>query len=137
MNPEDLKALVAYRMSQAETTLADARYLLEGERSPASIVNRCYYAMFYATLALLQTAGRAPSRHSGVHGLFDTEFVLKGILPRELSQDLHRAFELRQTSDYKTMEPVPKESARELLDRAARFVAAVRQHLRKAGLLPD
>jgi hypothetical protein len=82
MNPEDLAALVRYRLFQAETTLADARYLLDGARSPQSIVNRCYYAMFYATLALLQTVGKAPARHSGILSLFDTEFVLKGVIPR-------------------------------------------------------
>jgi uncharacterized protein (UPF0332 family) len=99
------------------------------------VVNRCYYAMFYAAIALLQTVGKVPSRHSGIHGLFDTEFVLKGVFPRELSQDLHRAFELRQTSDYKAMDPVPMQTACQLLDRAAGFVAAVRKHLQDAGLL--
>jgi uncharacterized protein (UPF0332 family) len=46
-------------------------------------VNRAYYAMFYAVLALLQRIGRVPSRHAGVISLFDTEFVLKAAIPAE------------------------------------------------------
>lgn len=61
--------------------------------------NRAYYAMFYAGVAALQSVPKAPSRHSGVISLFDTEFVLTGIFPKELSKDFHRAFELRQAAD--------------------------------------
>jgi uncharacterized protein len=58
--------------------------------------------MFYAGLALLQKASKTPSKHTDVIDLFDTEFVLKGIFPKELSRDLHKAFELRQVSDYRS-----------------------------------
>jgi uncharacterized protein len=68
----------------------DAGFLLEGNRSPQSIVNRAYYAMFYAALALLETVGKVPSKHAGVISLFDTEFVLKGELPKDLSKDFPR-----------------------------------------------
>jgi hypothetical protein len=39
-------------------TPADARFLLDGNRGPQSIVNRSYYAMFYAALALMQNIGK-------------------------------------------------------------------------------
>ena len=55
--------------------------------------------MFYAALALLQKVGKIPTKHTGVISLFDTEFALKGIIPKELSKDFHKAFELRQVSD--------------------------------------
>jgi len=32
--------------------------------------------------------------------LFDTEFVLKGIFPKEFSKYFHKAFELRQVSEF-------------------------------------
>ena len=82
---EEIAALIQYRLEQAEAALDDAKYLLDGNRSPQSVVNRAYYAMFYAALALLQKAGKIPSKHAGVIGLFDTEFVVKGAFPRELS----------------------------------------------------
>ena len=60
MNPEDIASLIKYRLEQALTALDDAKYLLEGNRSPQSIINRAYYAMFYATLALLQKKLKVP-----------------------------------------------------------------------------
>jgi uncharacterized protein (UPF0332 family) len=119
-------------MEQADAALNDARYLLDGNRSPQSVINRAYYAMFYAALALLQKAGIIPSKQAGVISLFDTEFVLKGVFPRELSRDFHKAFELRQVSDYRVLQSPSREKAEETWERAARFVHAVREHLRGA-----
>jgi len=129
---EESAALVRYRIEQADAALNDAKYLLDGNRSPQSVINRAYYAMFYAALALLQKAGIIPSKHAGVISLFDTEFVLKGIFPRELSRDLHKAFELRQLSDYRMLQSPSQEKAEETWERATRFVHAVREYLRGA-----
>ena len=129
---DELAALVQYRLEQADAALNDAKYLLDGCRSPHSIVNRAYYAMFYAALALLQKAGKIPSKHAGVIGLFDTEFVVKGAFPRELSRDFHKAFELRQASDYRVLQSPTREKAEETWERATRFVRAVKEDLRAA-----
>lgn len=118
MKEEDIITLVKYRLEQAQTALDDAEFLLEGKRSTQSIVNRAYYAMFYAALALLQRIGKIPSKHTGVISLFDREFVLKGIFSKDLSKDFHKAFELRQVSDYKTYETISWENAKELLDKS-------------------
>ncbi len=61
MKGDQVAALVQYRLEQATTALEDARFLLEANRSPVSVVNRAYYSMFYAALALLQKAGKVPS----------------------------------------------------------------------------
>jgi uncharacterized protein len=130
MKEEEIKNLIKYRLEQAETALGDARFLLEGDRSPQGIVNRAYYAMFYAALALLQKIGMVPSKHTGVISLFDTEFALKGLFPKELSRSFHKAFELRQVSDYRTFKPISKENAQETLSKAAYFVDAVKEYLK-------
>jgi uncharacterized protein (UPF0332 family) len=41
------------RIHRARETLRDAHLLLDQEGSPESVINRSYYAMFYAVLALL------------------------------------------------------------------------------------
>jgi uncharacterized protein (UPF0332 family) len=76
MSREEIMALVNYHLERAQTALEDGKFLLEGGRSPQSIINRAYYAMFYAALALLQKIGKVPSKHTGVISLFDTEFVV-------------------------------------------------------------
>ena len=129
MKDEEIALLIKYRLEQAQTSLEDAKFLLDGNRSPQAIVNRAYYAMFYSTIALLQKIGKVPSKHSGVISLFDTEFVLKGVFPKELSRDLHKGFELRQVSDYKTFKPISREKAEETLIKARHFVEVVNKYV--------
>ncbi len=130
MKSYDMKTLIKYRLEQAQIAIEDGTYLLNGNRSPQSIVNRSYYAMFYATLALLQETGKIPSKHTGVISLFDTEFVLKNIFPKELSKDLHKAFDLRQITDYKIIDPMTPDEARETLEKAIKFVEAVKEYFK-------
>ena len=129
MSEKEVDALVSARLRQAQEALDDAKYLLDGRRSPQSIVNRSYYAMFYAALALLQKTGKAPTKHAGVISLFDTEFVLTGAVGKEFSRDFHRSFELRQMSDYKVTEPCSPQKASEILSKAVRFVSEVSRYL--------
>lgn len=131
MSREEILALVKYRLEQAQTALEDGKFLLDGGRSPQSIVNRAYYAMFYAALALLQKIGKVPSKHTGVISLFDTEFVVKGLFPKELSRNFHKAFELRQVFDYQVLELASAAKAQEIWQQAVLFVEAVRNYLLK------
>ena len=63
MITENIQALVAYRLEQAEESLDAARILLDKTLN-RSAVNRAYYAMFYAVLALL----RESERHQSMAG---------------------------------------------------------------------
>jgi len=129
MSREEIRALVNYRLEQAQVALEDGKFLMEGGRSPQSIVNRAYYAMFYAALALLQKIGKVPSKHTGVISLFDTEFVVKGIFHKELSRNFHKAFEMRQMFDYQVMEPASAAKAQEIWQKAVLFVETVSKYL--------
>lgn len=51
-SPEQLQALVRYRLQQAAETLREASLLLD-QSAWRGAQNRAYYAMFYAVLALL------------------------------------------------------------------------------------
>jgi uncharacterized protein (UPF0332 family) len=129
VKPEEIDILIKYRLKQAQAALDDAKYLFDGNRSPQSIVNRSYYAMFYAALALLQKISKVPSKHSGVISLFDKEFVMKGIFTKDLSKDFHKAFELRQTIDYKIIKPITLDRAKEIWNKAVYFVQHIERYL--------
>ena len=126
----DKDALIQYRLEQARETLVDAQVLYENERRPASIVNRAYYAMFYATLALLVTVGKSSSKHIGVISFFDSEFVRKNIFPKEMSRMLHEAFEARQEGDYQNPDAIDREKAVEVLEAAGEFLKVVEKKLK-------
>ena len=70
MSDDEYKlALIQHRLERARITLHDAHNLHETNGSPASIVNRSYYAMFYAALALLASLDQEFSKHTGVLSL--------------------------------------------------------------------
>ncbi|MCX5645222.1 MAG: HEPN domain-containing protein [Phycisphaerae bacterium] len=129
-----LKELVSLRMQQAGETLREARILM-AEHAGRGAVNRAYYAMFYAVLAVLATKGLGSSKHSGTISLFDREFVKPGDLPRELSRSLHMAFERRQQADYGELIPLDEPAATRVMEEAGIFIQKVRDYLTAKGLL--
>lgn len=131
MSADDVQLLVEHRLRQARSVLQDAEQLLSGG-APESVVNRSYYAMFYAVLALLQRIGQAPRKHGGALALFDREFVLTGLLPKDLSRDFHHVFDLRQKYDYRITGTASPDKAREAYDKAARFVGTVASYVASA-----
>jgi uncharacterized protein (UPF0332 family) len=136
MKANQLEALLRHRIAQAGETLREAEILVGGA-APRGAINRAYYAMFYALLALLATRQRGTSKHSGVISLFDREFVKTGLFPRELSRALHLAFDRRQKHDYGEMMPATVEMAEETLRDAKAFVLAIETYLRADGYLVD
>ncbi len=131
--PYDKKALIQYRMERAHESLDDARLMLAQKGSNASIVNRAYYAMFYAALALLITIDRGSSKHQGVIALFDENFIMTNILPKELGKLFHRAFDMRQSGDYRDMLVVTEQQAVDAVNAAVNFLSAVEEKLLEAN----
>lgn len=120
----DLEALARYRLKEAEETLEDAERMLGGAFSPRSIVNRAYYAMFYAVLALHLRYGTnlRTSKHAGVISLFDREFVRSGRMERRFSRMLHGVFELRIEGDYRERSAIEAGSVEESVRQAREFL---------------
>src|SRR3990172_7979146 len=105
---DDIIALIKYRLEEAENSIKEAEVLLKEGMSLRSVMNRLYYAMFYAVLALLQEKELGTSKHYGAISLFYREFIKNGIFDKELSKTLHRVFELRQKGDYMEQAEVTK-----------------------------
>jgi uncharacterized protein (UPF0332 family) len=123
---EERRELIGYRLSQAEEVLGDAE-ILSGSGSPRSVVNRVYYVMFYAVLALLLLRGTGSARHSGVISLFDREYVKSGVIDRQFSRWLHEAFRWRQIGDYDEVVTITMEEAIVQVSRARVFLAEARR----------
>ena len=137
MKDKNKQVLIQYRLEQARTALEEANLLMSKGKATLGAVNRAYYAMFYAVLALLQHINKIPRKHSGVLALFDTEFVKKGILSKELSHHLHQAFESRQVSDYHMVDPIGREDAEEIISNAANFLQTIEKYLENIIHTPD
>ena len=113
--------LIRFRRDRARETLADAGMLLRGG-SPASALNRIYYAMFYEVLALLHTQDLASAKHSGVRALFNERFVKVGIVPVEQGRLFARMYDFRQKSDYGDFVQIQPEKVAEWYAQAAAFI---------------
>ena len=134
MKPDQLAALISYRLEQANETLREAEILLQ-ESALRGAINRAYYAMFYAVLALLATKRIGTSKHSAIIAAFDREFVKTGVFARELSRSLHLAFDRRQTHDYGEMIQIDHQTAEETLMSAKIFVLKIETYLRSSEYL--
>jgi uncharacterized protein len=120
-------ALIDYRIKQAKESIQEARVLWGQGMSNRSVMNRLYYAMFYAVLALLQEKQLGTSKHYGAISLFDREFVKSGLIETEYSKALHKAFILRQKGDYLEEAEVSRADIEEIFPQAESFVGLVEE----------
>jgi uncharacterized protein (UPF0332 family) len=121
---------IQLRMGQAHESLKEAETLKHSALYRGTI-NRAYYAMFYAVMALAVKKEYVTAKHSGMIAFFDKEFVKTGIFSPELSRALHLGFDRRQSGDYGEMWNVSEEEAGTALSEARLFVEAVEGYLNK------
>ena len=115
-------------LDKARRSLATARLDLQAGDSDAA-VNRSYYAAFYATWALFESAGvEKPKKHSGLIGEFGRHFVKNGPLDSSLGVTLARLENLRNYADY-VLEDTPADKAESALQSAEAFVEAIASHI--------
>ena len=119
---------VRARMKQARETLGEAETLFEQDYWRGTI-NRAYYAMFYAVLALAASKQVVISKHTHAIAFLDKEFVKKGIFPKEISRALHVWFDERQTNDYGEIWNIEHTEAETALTEARSFVKTIEEYL--------
>lgn len=129
----DIEALFLYRLKQSEETLSDANKMIQSGLSPRSIINRAYYAMFYAILALFLKTGVniKTSKHIGVISTFDREFIKTGKIGRRYSEMLHDLFDSRLEGDYKEYVEITADDAIEHVKFAEEFLKTIKDFINK------
>jgi len=130
---EKKRELALYRVRQAEESLDEAKYLFDGYKSPRSVINRAYYAMFYAVLAMLVFESYSSSKHSGVLSYFNRQYVKTGLFSEDLGRAVNKAFDLRQRGDYREKVVLTREQVAPFLNWAKEFVDFVRVFLKDSG----
>ena len=131
--PEKKRDLALYRLKEAEESLDEAQFLFDGEKSPRSVINRAYYAMFYSVLALLIFEPYSSSKHSGVLSYFNRRFIKEGLLSEQVGRAINKAFDLRQRADYREEVVLTREQVEPFLTSARGFIESVSTYLRENG----
>ena len=122
--------LSRYRFETSLEALADARLMYENGRYKNAL-NRGYYAIFHAILAVNALTGFDSSKHSGVIAYFNQNYVKSEIFPKELSKIIRLASENREKADYLDFYIASKEEAEKQIQRAEEFLKWIEKFLRE------
>ncbi len=128
LSDDQKKQLIALRLDKADEALNDASTLIT-HGSLRGVMNRCYYAVFYAASALAIRDGRTFHKHRGLISWFHQEYMKTGHLPKHLGRFFQKAFSSRCEADYEDVSSFPAEDVPQLLDDARRFVAELKSFL--------
>ena len=99
LTDEERKAIVVYRLEKAEGVFVEAEDCASMEHWTLA-ANRLYYAAYYASSALLVSAGLMAKTHEGTIGMIGQHYVRTGVLTKEDGALLARLQNMRHTGDY-------------------------------------
>lgn len=114
--------------------MRSARILLENG-DYASANNRAYYAIFHAIRSVLALDQFDSKKHSGVISEFRLKYIKTGILPKELSDMIGSAFEIRNDSDYEDMFMASKAETEQQIKNAEYVLGKIAEYLKSEEVL--
>ncbi|WP_227762446.1 HEPN domain-containing protein [Zhaonella formicivorans] len=124
-------SLSKWRLEKAQNTYKEGQHLLEiGLYNGA--VNRFYYAAFHGIRALLATKKLDSPKHSGIIALFNKEFVKTGIMSKESSKIISKAFSERSHADYDDFKQFTCEEVLELSTEVNKLLLEIKEEIEKA-----
>lgn len=137
MTPQEAKeTYVQYRLERSRESLAAAKLLADADM-PSAVVNRLYYAAFYAVNALLCQHSLSSRRHGGVQALFNQHFVKKGLVAKSQGELYNKLFSLRQQSDYEDLYRPDPDEVKQMIPEVEAFVQAISSLIESAKLGGD
>jgi uncharacterized protein (UPF0332 family) len=122
-----LKEKVKIAFDRAVDCLDDTEFNLRNERTLAS-ANRAYYTFYYAICALLYSEEISAKTHQGNHAKFNELFIKTGIFKKEVGTWVEKSFRLRQDADYDLEAEITEEDAKEIVDKAHKFIDLVKKY---------
>lgn len=125
---DDKIVIINYRLQQAKETIEVVEILIASEKYPAAI-NRIYYGMFYALLALTVKYDFESSKHKQLIGWFNKEFLWTGRVEKNFGKILMKAYENRTTGDYDTFVEFEKNDVVQLFKEMKQFIARIEKLL--------
>jgi len=119
---------VNYRFHRAEESYEEALIQAKEERWNA-VINRLYYACFYAVIALLIKNNISTQTHDGARTQFGLIFVKTGIIDKESGKLFSKLFDYRQKGDYGDLFDYNEELTKPLINKVNEFLIEIKKHL--------
>jgi len=115
-------------LDKADHALIVAVDLMEQGHAPDA-ASKIYYAMFYATKALLVAEGIDVVKHSAVESAFGYYFAKPGRIEPRYHKMLMNARKIREIADYDIDEEIVEPVASLKIEEGRDFIAAIKQFL--------
>ena len=119
---------INYRFHRAEESFEEALILAKEERWNA-VINRLYYACFYAVIALLIKNNIYTQTHDCARTQFGLFFVKTGIIDKESGKLFSKLFDYRQKGDYGDLFDYDVELTMPLINKVKEFLIEIKKHL--------
>ena len=125
LKDEEREALVKYRIEKAYGTLVEAKDCAEGNHWTLT-ANRLYYAVYYASKALLIQNGIVAKSHEGVIGMIGQNFVVPGIITIDEARLLARLQNMRKTGNYDDFKEWHQEDVEPLFEKVEDYINKIK-----------
>ena len=122
---EDWTAFVRYRLEKAEETYQAAQVLYEAAQWN-SVVNRLYYACFYAASVILLHRHISAKSHAGIIGQFSENVVRTGEVSIDDFRVYSKLLNWRTKGDYSDLYDFSKEDIGMVMLPARHFIDQVK-----------
>lgn len=123
-NEDNMIAYVRYRLEKSQEVYEAACVLYEAEQWN-SVINRLYYACFYASSALLLYKHITAKSHSGVIGQFSEHIVRTGIFSVDEFRVYAKLLSWRSKGDYNDLFDFSKEDVDSMMKPTKHFIDKV------------
>ena len=128
MTEQEKRSYIEYRLSKADETLNAARVLAK-EGIWTSVVNRLYYAAFYAVSALMVLDREATKTHKGLKTRFNDDFVRTQVVSKESGKVFNKLYTQRHRGDYDDFVEFPEEDVMPMIGLVGDLIEEVRATL--------
>ena len=121
--------LIQYRLDEAKDTETDVELLIAHNRLRAAI-NRIYYGMFYALLALGLKCQFETSKHHQLLGWFNRYFIHEGLIDTKYGKIINKAFNRRTKGDYDSFIEFDAGTVLEMFEEMKDFIKTIDEFIK-------
>ncbi|HET54191.1 MAG TPA: HEPN domain-containing protein [Ignavibacteria bacterium] len=125
---ENRNDYILYRFNRAKESFEEA-LILAGNNKWKAVINRLYYACFYAVISLLLKSEIETQSHDGARRQFSLHFVKTGKVSKENGKLFSKLFDYRQKGDYGDLFDFDEETVKPLMVKTQEFIIEIETHL--------
>ena len=124
------ESYIKYRLARAWDTFDDAK-ILASRGKWNSTINRLYYAVYYAVMALLLKNDLKPTTHNGAKSNFTEHYIKSQIIDKKYGKLYSQLFTWRQKGDYDDLFDFQEKQVSEYFKPVEELISLIESMLKK------